>query len=142
MKVLFTFLDIKRQSHFKVDHWIIAVYSQKETMREQQARAIEKRLQENEKRGIKNVDKVRADAMRKSELERRQEEADRNRGAGNQNQLRVLKQNEIPFPLMFLIHVSIFSGKLISMEILEIISTALFLFPQSDIYFCFSSFIY
>ena len=111
-------------------------------MREQQARAIEKRLQENEKRGIKNVDKVRADAMRKSELERRQEEADRNRGAGNQNQLRVLKQNEIPFPLMFLIHVSIFSGKLISMEILEIISTALFLFPQSDIYFCFSSFIY
>ena len=57
-------------------------------MRQQQAEAIERRLRENEQRGIKNVDKVRADAVRKSELERRQQEAERNRGTG-ENQLRV-----------------------------------------------------
>ena len=57
-------------------------------MRQQQAEAIERRLRENEQRGIKNVDKVRADAVRKSELERRQQEAERNRGIG-ENQLRV-----------------------------------------------------
>jgi hypothetical protein len=58
-------------------------------MRRQQEEAIERRLRENEQRGIKNIDKVKTDAIRKSELERRQQEAERNpRGTGG-NQLRV-----------------------------------------------------
>ena len=58
-------------------------------MREIQAQAIERRLQENEKRGIKNVEHVKAKAAQKKEYERRQEEADRNRGTNNDIQLRV-----------------------------------------------------
>ncbi|CAG2061827.1 unnamed protein product, partial [Timema podura] len=53
-----------------------------ETRRQQQAAAAEKRLQEQDSRGIKNVDKVRRQQQRKEEMERREEEAAKQGGQG------------------------------------------------------------
>lgn len=58
-------------------------------MRQMQAQAIDKRLKENEKRGVQDVDRVKQKIAKRDEYERRQEEAQRNRGTGNDTQLRV-----------------------------------------------------
>jgi small VCP/p97-interacting protein len=48
-----------------------------ETRRRQQLDAVEKRLQQQEYRGIKDPDKVRRQQQRKEEMEKREEEAAR-----------------------------------------------------------------
>ena len=60
----------------------------KETMRRVQAEAIEKRLRENEMKGIKNPESVKQKEMKKKELEKRQEQANRS-GVSKDNPLRV-----------------------------------------------------
>jgi hypothetical protein len=84
-------------------------------MRELQAQAIDKRLHENERRGIKDVDNVKAKVAQKKEYEKRQAEADRNRGTNNENQLRVksffffLMENLLNF--LFLVAIKLNSFK-------------------------------
>uniref|UniRef100_A0A6M2DRQ7 Uncharacterized protein n=1 Tax=Xenopsylla cheopis TaxID=163159 RepID=A0A6M2DRQ7_XENCH len=50
--------------------------------RAQMAEAAEKRQRENESRGIKDIDKVRRQQQRAADLERRQNELDKQGGGG------------------------------------------------------------
>lgn len=68
------------------------LFRSKEERRRQQAEAAERRRQENESRGVKNLDKVRRQQQRAADMERREEEAARQ--GGNSPTLRV--SQEIP----------------------------------------------
>ncbi|KAG8231563.1 hypothetical protein J437_LFUL011741 [Ladona fulva] len=61
---------------------IVSVVRTQETRRKQMAEAAEKRLKEQESRGIKDPEKVKRQQQRAEEMERRAEEASKQGGQG------------------------------------------------------------
>lgn len=62
-------------------------------MRELQAQAAEKRMQENEKRGVKNVESVKRQQERKNQMENMED----NRIGSGSNNLRVQKSKSVKY---------------------------------------------